>query len=38
MDSEAWGAAIHGVGNSRTQPSEWTELVGTVYFSDIVLY
>ena len=26
MDREAWGAAIHGVPNSRTQLSNWTEL------------
>ena len=26
MDMEAWRAAIHGVGKSRTQLSDWTEL------------
>ena len=26
MDREAWYAAIHGVGKSRTQLSDWTEL------------
>ena len=26
MDREAWRAAIHGVTNSRTQLSDWTEL------------
>ena len=26
MDREAWRAAIHGVANSRTQLSDWTEL------------
>ena len=26
MDREAWRAAIHGVANSRTRPSDWTEL------------
>ena len=26
MDSEAWGAAIHGVAKSQTRLSDWTEL------------
>ena len=26
MDREAWRAAVHGVENSRTQLSDWTEL------------
>ena len=26
MDSEAWGAVVHGVTKSRTQLSDWTEL------------
>ena len=26
MDREAWRAVIHGVANSRTQLSDWTEL------------
>ena len=26
MDREAWRAAIHGVTESRTQLSDWTEL------------
>ena len=27
MDREAWRAAIHGVAKSRTQLSDWTELI-----------
>ena len=29
MDKEAWRAAVHGVGKSRTQLSDWTELIWT---------
>ena len=27
MDREAWRAAVHGVAGSRTQLSDWTELL-----------
>ena len=27
MDREAWSAAVHGVSKSRTQLSDWTELI-----------
>ena len=27
MDREAWRAAVHGVAKSRTQLSNWTELI-----------
>ena len=31
MDREAWHAVIHGVAKSRTQPSDWTELIYFTY-------
>ena len=41
MDREAWRAAIHGVAKSRTQLSNWTEILITtkaVYFSGHIKY
>ena len=31
MDREAWHAAIHGVTKSRTQLSDWTELINKIF-------
>ena len=31
MDREAWRAAIHGVANSRTRLSDWSELIFYIY-------
>ena len=31
-DSEGWCAAVHGIARSRTQLSNWTELMLTFYF------
>ena len=37
MDREAWRAAIHGVANSRTRLSDWTEPNWTVdFFHDLI--
>ena len=33
MDREAWHASIHGVANSQTQLSDWTELM---YFETVI--
>ena len=33
MDREAWHAAIHGVAKSRTQLSNWTELIVTMLYA-----
>ena len=32
MDREAWHAAVHGVAKSRTQLSDWTELMSILDF------
>ena len=31
MDREHWHAAVHGIANSRTQLSDWTELKGSEF-------
>jgi len=42
MDSEAWGAAIHGVAKSRTQLSDWTDWLkeeqSACYWTELVLW
>ena len=35
MDREAWHAAVHGVTNSRTQLSNWTELLCNFYIKNV---
>ena len=32
MDWEAWRAAVHGVANSQTGLSDWTETVNNIYY------
>ena len=32
MDREAWRAAIHGVTNSQTQLSDWTESIKVTFY------
>ena len=36
MDREAWRAAIHGVANSRTWLSDWTELKWNLLYSPLL--
>ena len=31
MDKEAWHAVVHGVAKSRTQLSNWTELLSFIF-------
>jgi len=37
VDMEAWRAAIHGVGKSRTRLSDWTELIYNFIYSKIII-
>ena len=38
MDREAWSTAVHGVTNSQTQLSDWTELYPNSSWEEISLY
>ena len=37
MDKEAWRAVVHGVSESWTQLSDWTELNGQIYCQSFVM-
>ena len=37
MEGEAWHAAVHGVAKSRTQLSNWTELIFNLHTSIIFI-
>ena len=34
VDREAWNVAVHGVANSQTWLSNWTELISDQYIKD----
>ena len=36
MDREAWSAAVHGVANSQTRLSDWTELILNIGHSQMI--
>ena len=39
MDREAWSAVVHGVAKSRTQLSDWTELMWyQALFQELYIY